>query len=106
MYRLAACFFAVALILGAGHALAAGYGYNSDDVHVNGYSRQDGTYVQPHYRSAPDGNPYNNYGSRPSSQPSYSSPYGQPSQGNAPWPALGNPGGRPSHDGGRGSMLR
>lgn len=31
------------------------------DVYVNGYYRKDGTYVQPHYRSAPDGNPYNNY---------------------------------------------
>lgn len=33
----------------------------SGDVHVNGYYRRDGTYVQPHMRSAPDGNPYNNY---------------------------------------------
>jgi hypothetical protein len=31
------------------------------DVHVRGYFRKDGTYVQPHYRSAPDGNPYNNF---------------------------------------------
>jgi hypothetical protein len=30
-------------------------------VHVRGYFRKDGTYVQPHYRSAPDGNPYNNW---------------------------------------------
>lgn len=29
---------------------------------VEGYFRKDGTYVQPHYRSAPDSNPYNNYG--------------------------------------------
>jgi hypothetical protein len=28
---------------------------------VDGYFRRDGTYVQPHYRTAPDGNPYNNY---------------------------------------------
>jgi hypothetical protein len=28
---------------------------------VSGYYRRDGTYVQPHYRSNPDGNPYNNY---------------------------------------------
>lgn len=33
----------------------------SGDVHVRGYTRKDGTYVQPHWRSAPDGNPYNNY---------------------------------------------
>lgn len=30
-------------------------------VHVRGYYRKDGTYVQPHMRSSPDGNPYNNY---------------------------------------------
>ena len=31
------------------------------DVHVDGYYRKDGTYVQPHYRSNPDGNPNNNW---------------------------------------------
>jgi hypothetical protein len=30
-------------------------------VRVRGYFRKNGTYVQPHYRSLPDGNPYNNY---------------------------------------------
>jgi hypothetical protein len=30
-------------------------------VNVRGYFRRDGTYVQPHVRTAPDGNPYNNY---------------------------------------------
>ena len=30
-------------------------------VHVKGYYRKDGTYVKSHYRSSPDGNPYNNY---------------------------------------------
>ncbi|MBY4768946.1 hypothetical protein [Burkholderia ambifaria] len=34
--------------------------YGSDQT-VNGYSRSDGTYVQPYHRTAPDGNPYNNY---------------------------------------------
>lgn len=33
----------------------------SAQVRVNGYARQDGTYVQPHYRSAPDSTPTNNY---------------------------------------------
>jgi hypothetical protein len=32
-------------------------------VHVNGYHRKDGTYVQPHIRSSPDGTKSNNYGS-------------------------------------------
>jgi hypothetical protein len=30
-------------------------------VHVRGYFRRDGTYVRPHMRTSPDGNPYNNY---------------------------------------------
>ena len=29
---------------------------------VRGYSRQDGTYVQPYQRTHPDRSPYNNYG--------------------------------------------
>lgn len=32
-----------------------------DDVHVNGYTRSNGTYVQPHMRSAPDNTTSNNY---------------------------------------------
>lgn len=36
--------------------------YNSNSqVKVNGYYKKNGTYVEPHYRSSPDGNPYNNY---------------------------------------------
>jgi hypothetical protein len=31
-------------------------------VHVNGYYRSNGTYVQPYERTAPDSSPYNNYG--------------------------------------------
>lgn len=30
-------------------------------AHVKGYYRKDGTYVRPHARSNPDGNPYNNW---------------------------------------------
>lgn len=30
-------------------------------VYVNGYYKSNGTYVQPYERTAPDGNPYNNY---------------------------------------------
>jgi hypothetical protein len=45
---------------------------------VRGYYRRDGTYVQPHYRSNPDGNPYNNY-----SYPGNLNPYtGQVAPGN------------------------
>ncbi|MGE0827358.1 MAG: hypothetical protein AB7P18_35200 [Candidatus Binatia bacterium] len=31
------------------------------DTFVNGHSRSDGTYVQPHWRSTPDGNFWNNW---------------------------------------------
>ena len=33
----------------------------SNDVWVNSYFRKDGTYVRGHWRTYPDGNPYNNY---------------------------------------------
>lgn len=47
-------------------------------VRVRGYFRKDGTYVQPHYRSNPDGNPYNNY-----SFPGNTNPYtGETATGN------------------------
>ena len=39
-------------------------------VNVPGYTRRDGTYVRPHQRTYPDGNPYNNYSSPRSSKPS------------------------------------
>jgi hypothetical protein len=32
--------------------------------YVNGYTRKDGTYVAPHFRSSPDSNRYNNYSSQ------------------------------------------
>jgi hypothetical protein len=34
--------------------------YGNDET-VNGYTRSNGTYVQPYHRTAPDSNPYNNY---------------------------------------------
>lgn len=33
-------------------------------VHVNGYFRKDGTYVQPHYRSSPNKSTYDNYSTK------------------------------------------
>ena len=33
-------------------------------VSVKGYTRKDGTYVSPHYRTAPDGNFYNNWSTK------------------------------------------
>ena len=39
------------------------------DVYVIGYTRSDGTYVNPHYRSAPDGNFSNNWSTQGNSIP-------------------------------------
>lgn len=39
------------------------------DVHVNGYTRNDGTYVEPHYRTAPNNNYYDNYSSQGNTNP-------------------------------------
>lgn len=41
--------------------LAAEAGGKGGSVYVRGYHRKNGTYVAPHYRSAPDANPYNNW---------------------------------------------
>jgi hypothetical protein len=38
-------------------------------VHVRGYYRSNGTYVQPHYRSNPDGNFQNNWSTYPNVNP-------------------------------------
>lgn len=48
----------IALLSFSGTAIA------QSSVYVPGYVRSDGKYVQGHYRSAPDGNPYNNYSTR------------------------------------------
>lgn len=34
------------------------------DVHVKGYYRSNGTYVQPHYRSSPNGTVLDNYSTK------------------------------------------
>ncbi|MES2985302.1 MAG: hypothetical protein V4735_08960 [Pseudomonadota bacterium] len=38
-------------------------------VHVDGYTRRDGTYVQPHERSAPNGTVTDNYSFKGNSNP-------------------------------------
>ena len=40
------------------------FGVAFSDEWVNGYTRRDGTYVEGHYRSNRDGNPYNNYSTK------------------------------------------
>ena len=39
------------------------------DVSVRGYTRQNGTYVQPSHRSNPDGNPNNNWSTKGNTNP-------------------------------------
>lgn len=39
------------------------------DTSVNGYIRNDGTYVAPHMRSNPDSSTYNNYSSQGNTNP-------------------------------------
>lgn len=49
-------FLAKVLLVFAIGAFAGG-----KSVYVHGYIKSNGTYVAPHFRSAPDGNPYNNW---------------------------------------------
>jgi hypothetical protein len=39
------------------------------DVHVKGHYRSNGTYVKPHYRSAPNGNVFDNYSTKGNTNP-------------------------------------
>ena len=41
----------------------------ASDTYVPGYLRHDGTYVAPHYRSAPDATPNNNWSTQPNVNP-------------------------------------
>lgn len=45
------------------------YTAKAQDTYVEGYYKNDGTYVQPHYRSAPNNNPYDNYSSQENINP-------------------------------------
>lgn len=63
MKKLLIAIFAAALFVGS-------FTYSEAAVSVRGYYRRDGTYVAPHYRSNPDGNPYNNW-----SYPGNTNPY-------------------------------
>lgn len=59
-------FYSVSLVLFSVIALASSL---FSDVKVKGYYRKDGTYVQPHYRSDPDGNVWNNWSTYPNINP-------------------------------------
>jgi hypothetical protein len=57
-------------------------GYAVADVYVQGYYRNNGTYVQPHYRSSPNSSVYDNWSVKPNvnpytGQPGRINPYSQ-----------------------------
>lgn len=45
------------------------FGALAQDTYVRGHFRSDGTYVQPHYRSAPDSSFNNNWSTSPNVNP-------------------------------------
>ncbi len=57
----------------------------AQDTYVEGYYRNDGTYVEPHYRSQSDNNIHNNYSTRENI-----SPYTNDYHGRAIPPSIGN----------------
>lgn len=59
--------------------LSAAVTANAQEAH-RGYFRSNGTYVQPHYQTAPDGNKFNNYSTQGNVNPytgqqGYENPY-------------------------------
>jgi hypothetical protein len=71
---------------------------------VRGYTKADGTYVAPHYRSSPNNTTSDNYstrgnvnpytgeaGTKPDTRPSYSTPSYTPSQAPKPSNTYGSP---------------
>ncbi len=94
----ATLYFALAILLILAWALPVMAQYYGQDQNVHGYTRRDGTYVQPYHRTAPDGNRFNNYSTQgnvnpytgqmgtvnPYAQPLQSNPYGQ--QQRRTWP--------------------
>jgi hypothetical protein len=56
------------LLLAAGFAVLATSAH-AYDVYHRGYFTNRGTWVAPHYQTAPDGNLFNNYSTRPNINP-------------------------------------
>lgn len=50
-------------------ALSVGAPALAQSVYVKGYTKRDGTYVAPSYRTRPDSSIYNNYSTRPNVNP-------------------------------------
>lgn len=56
-------------VLAVAIALAISSSTSHAQTSVRGYYRSNGTYVQPHYRSSPDGNFWNNWSTYPNINP-------------------------------------
>lgn len=59
---------------------------------VDGYTRQNGTYIQPHYRTSPNATRTDNWSTRGNTnpytgQPGYRNPYANPQPNQQPSPA-------------------
>lgn len=50
-------------------ALIATVSFSQNHVRVNGYYKSNGTYVQPHYRTAPNHTPRDNWSTAPNVNP-------------------------------------
>ena len=61
---------------------------NAEDVYVHGYTRQDGTYVEPYHRSSPNSYTFDNYGSKGNTNP-YSGERGSLNSNPSPAPLFG-----------------
>ena len=60
-HRIVSLFLVKLMILSTVGLLFVSVNAEAKKVYVKGYFRSDGTYVKPHYRTVPDGNPFNNY---------------------------------------------
>ena len=58
-------------LIAASVIVASGFvmGAASADTYVKGYTKKDGTYVQPHYRSDPNSNKQDNFSTRGNTNP-------------------------------------
>lgn len=52
------------LVIGVSMALLVAGSSAFAGEYVNGYYRNDGSYVAPHYRTSPNSNPYDNYSTK------------------------------------------
>jgi len=57
------------LLLTFAFAVIAQFSFGQTHVHVNGFYKKDGTYVQPHYRTSPNSTVMDNWSTYPNVNP-------------------------------------